>query len=147
MHGTITLRTQRDNNYVVVEVVDDGIGMTEEVKQRCFDPFFTTKREGGTGLGLSVIYGIIQRHKGDITVESTPGVGTTFQIRIPIHDAKSNPSILPVEDGVIPKQHILVVDDEKAIRQTMMDLLIADGHTVETAVSLNPWKAGSPATR
>jgi signal transduction histidine kinase len=83
--GTITITTDvAPDNYVVIQIADNGAGMTETVKQRVFDPFFTTKPIGqGTGLGLSISYQIItQRHHGTLSCESTPGVGTTFEMRL-----------------------------------------------------------------
>ena len=81
--GTITLRTEPRNGHVTVEVSDDGVGMPESIRQRIFDPFFTTKGVQRSGLGLSVSYGIIRRHHGEIEVESGEGLGTTFRINLP----------------------------------------------------------------
>ncbi|BBD07051.1 PAS domain-containing sensor histidine kinase [Desulfovibrio ferrophilus] len=82
----IIIRTRREGNTAVIEVEDNGPGMTMEIRKRIFEPFFTTKPPGvGTGLGLSVSYFIItQNHGGQFTVESTPGVGTTFIIKLPL---------------------------------------------------------------
>ena len=83
--GTIAIKTYTDDDYAVIRIKDSGSGMTEEVKKHIFEPFFTTKDVGeGTGLGLSISYGIIEKHKGKIEVESQPGVGTEFIIRIPL---------------------------------------------------------------
>ena len=86
--GTITIRTYRDDGYVVLEIGDTGTGMTEEVRRRCLEPFFTTKGEHGTGLGLSMVYGILQRHQGTIDIETEVGKGTTFIIRLPVQTAQ-----------------------------------------------------------
>ncbi len=73
---------------VLLEVKDDGEGMAPELKERVFEPFFTTKEEGkGVGLGLAVVYGIVQAHGGDIEVESTPGSGTLFRVTLPVRGA------------------------------------------------------------
>jgi signal transduction histidine kinase len=81
----VILRTRSDGEYAVIEIQDNGPGMTDEVKRRVFEPFYSTKQVGhGTGLGLSVSYFIItENHKGTITVESEPGKGAKFTIRLP----------------------------------------------------------------
>ena len=81
--GVITLGMRQQGGDVIVEVIDSGIGMTAEVRQRCLEPFFTTKGDGGTGLGLAMVFGIIKRHQGTLEIESEPGNGTTFRIRLP----------------------------------------------------------------
>lgn len=84
--GTIRIRTGAENDKVWVEVIDNGCGMSHDTRDRIFDPFFTTKPVGiGTGLGLSLAYGIIKKHAGRIDVDSEVGVGTTFRIVLPIH--------------------------------------------------------------
>jgi two-component system NtrC family sensor kinase len=83
--GQITLRSGFDDRNVWVEVQDNGSGMSQDVQSKIFDPFYTTKPQGvGTGLGLSVSLGIIQKHAGTMTVKSQLGVGTTFRITLPI---------------------------------------------------------------
>jgi signal transduction histidine kinase len=83
--GVITIRTGRDGEQVWIEIADTGAGIPKEIQSRIFDPFFTTKAIGsGTGLGLSLSYGIIQKHNGQIDVQSEPGEGTTFRIVLPI---------------------------------------------------------------
>ena len=83
--GEITVRTWRENSSIFASVADTGCGMPPEVINRIFEPFFTTKEVGkGTGLGLSITYDIIKAHKGEITVESEPGKGTIFTVRLPI---------------------------------------------------------------
>ncbi len=82
---SITAWTDEQTNEVLIEVRDTGPGIPEEIQGQLFDPFYTTKEEGqGTGLGLSVVYGIIQKHRGNITVESAPGKGASFFIRLPL---------------------------------------------------------------
>ena len=82
--GTISLRTTRSGDNVVVRVTDSGSGIEPRNLQKIFDPFFTTKDVGvGTGLGLSITYRIIEEHGGSIHVESTPGEGTTFIVTLP----------------------------------------------------------------
>ncbi len=83
--GTITLRSYRNRQHLVAEVQDTGIGIADEIRQRIFEPFFTTKDVGkGSGLGLSVSYGIVKGHGGDIEVESSPGKGALFRLILPI---------------------------------------------------------------
>jgi two-component system, NtrC family, sensor kinase len=87
--GDITVTTKRKGNYVVLVVKDTGSGMSADVKQKIFEPFFTTKPVGqGTGLGLSVVQGIIDSHDGKILVESAPGKGTKFEILLPLKKNK-----------------------------------------------------------
>ncbi len=84
--GKIWIKTQVENGFAEIRIKDSGIGMSEETKNKIFDPFFTTKDVGiGTGLGLSISYGIIEKHHGAISVESTPGEGTQFTIKIPLN--------------------------------------------------------------
>jgi PAS domain S-box-containing protein len=82
--GTVTFKTGTEDGHVSIEVVDDGIGMPESIRKRIFDPFFTTKGVQRSGLGLSISYGIIHRHHGEIQVESREGMGTIFRIELPI---------------------------------------------------------------
>ncbi len=83
--GSITVRTGCTGNQVWIEVQDTGCGIAADKLERIFDPFYTSKPIGeGTGLGLSISFGIIQRHHGSITVQSTPGVGSTFRVTLPI---------------------------------------------------------------
>jgi hypothetical protein len=82
--GSITVQTRHTERDLIISFTDNGIGMSEEVKNKIFDPFFTTKEVGeGTGLGMSIVYSIIQMHEGSIVVESTKGVGTNITLTIP----------------------------------------------------------------
>jgi len=81
--GTLTFRTCREDDLVRVDIEDTGNGIPEELLGKVFDPFFTTKEESGTGLGLSVSYGIVENHGGSIEVHSEVGRGTCFSIRLP----------------------------------------------------------------
>lgn len=81
--GTLSLKTEQDQNFVYLKVTDTGIGMSEEIKDRVFEPFFTTKETKGTGLGMSVVHNIISRHDGGIHVKSSPGQGSSFTIKLP----------------------------------------------------------------
>jgi len=96
--GRFIIRTVSKNNKVSMEFIDNGLGIEEEYINRIFDPFYTTKRPGkGTGLGLSVSYKIIEKHGGDISVESDPGKGTKFTVHLPA--VKSNAKIKNKQDG------------------------------------------------
>jgi two-component system NtrC family sensor kinase len=89
--GDVCLSTRLDKDWVVVEISDTGVGISEDQLSRIYDPFFTTKPVGeGTGLGLSISYGIIERHGGTITVKSKVGAGTTFTVRIPARTNESD---------------------------------------------------------
>ncbi|WP_438943731.1 ATP-binding protein [Pseudomonas sp. N8] len=87
--GTITLRNGVGDETVWIEVADNGSGIPPDTLQKIFDPFFTTKPIGqGTGLGLSLSYGIVKKHNGEITVRSEVGVGTTFRVELPMRQMK-----------------------------------------------------------
>ncbi|MBF0517272.1 MAG: GHKL domain-containing protein, partial [Nitrospirae bacterium] len=86
-NGEIRVKTSIVNEMIEIEISDTGKGIAPEVRHRIFDPFFTTKPIGiGTGLGLSTSLGVIKKHNGEITVESTEGAGSTFTIKIPINN-------------------------------------------------------------
>jgi signal transduction histidine kinase len=88
--GPVTLRTSKNGRYLVAEVEDAGPGIAPEVEARLFEPFFTTKGVGeGTGLGLSVSYGIVSAHGGKILIESKPGHGALFRVMLPIEGTPS----------------------------------------------------------
>ncbi|HEM7800604.1 histidine kinase [Burkholderia cenocepacia] len=99
--GVITIRTSSDGEQVSIAISDTGAGMTPDVVRRIFDPFFTTKPVGqGTGLGLSVSHGIVERHRGAIDVTSEPGRGTTFRIRLPVRRAGDRADAAALEQRV-----------------------------------------------
>jgi signal transduction histidine kinase/AmiR/NasT family two-component response regulator len=126
--GTVTFTTSTRDGRVVCDIADSGIGMPEDVRQRVFDPFFTTKGERGTGLGLSVVYGIVARHGGEIDVDSHLGAGTIFTLRFPtaarLLEGTSSTSTVPVTRSA----RVLVVDDEAEVLRAIGDLLRHDGH-------------------
>jgi CheY-like chemotaxis protein len=138
--GTITVRTSRTPDSVMLEVSDTGTGMTDEVRSRCQEPFFTTKGQHGTGLGLSMVYGILQRHSGTLEIQSALGKGTTFRMSFSLDGLPQVPaSTAPAEPGqrpqTVPQLRVLVVDDEEAVRGIIVAYLQRDGHRVETAGS------------
>jgi signal transduction histidine kinase/ActR/RegA family two-component response regulator len=123
---------------VAIEVSDNGAGMDEATKKRCLEPFFSTKSaNGGTGLGLPMVYGMMQRHEGIIQIESTKGVGTTvrltFPVRIPkVQEAPAIPTPKPKEKRSVK---VLCIDDESPVRQLLDDCLTQFGHRVAVAAS------------
>jgi CheY-like chemotaxis protein len=133
--GQITLSTQpQSEGWVEIRISDNGIGMTEEVKKKVFDPFFTTKGVTNSGLGMSVSYGIIKRHGGEILVESDRGKGTSFIIHLPTGYEEEEHR---VEKEVSSKEtcpaRILVIDDEESVRDILSRMLKMKGHQVVAA--------------
>jgi PAS domain S-box-containing protein len=149
--GTLTLRTSTVDGavlrnkfgnalldrYVDITVADDGVGMDEETRNRIFEPFFTTKQLGqGTGLGLSVVYGVLNSHQGYVDVESRPGEGTSFHLCFPVSDALYPPVVRVSESAAeIPagSETILVVEDEEMLRDLLRTFLEGNGYHVLTA--------------
>jgi len=136
--GTLTLRTKishGSHHFVCVEVSDTGVGMDEDTRRRCLEPFFTTKGERGTGLGLSMVYGIARRHNADIEIESAPGEGTTMRLVFPVPSAPvSETEKAPVAFIVPSRLRILVVDDDPLLVKSLRDTLESDGHIVAAAM-------------
>jgi PAS domain S-box-containing protein len=121
-------------NYIQIEVEDSGDGIPPDILSKIFDPFFTTKTTGkGSGLGLSSVYGTIQKHKGTISVYSEPQKGALFKIFLPLSD--SNPPEQKHDNNIYFKGEgsILLADDEEAVRFTSSGLLETLGYKVETA--------------
>ncbi|MBT6052965.1 MAG: response regulator, partial [Candidatus Scalindua sp.] len=113
--GSISFCTWSKEDTLFVSISDTGKGMTKEVKSYMFDPFFTTKCPEGTGLGMSIAYGIITRHGGKIEVESDLGRGSTFTLQFPTTNKKISPTMtLELEQEIYKKNlRILVVEDEE----------------------------------
>ena len=133
--GPLTLRTHvgQDKGVVQVEVIDTGIGMDEDTRRRCLEPFFSTKGERGTGLGLAMVYGTMQRHSAEIEIESAPGQGTTMRLSFAIPSAPPLPATESAMVRDVPPVRILVVDDDPLVLNSLRDILEADGHEVTTA--------------
>jgi nitrogen-specific signal transduction histidine kinase len=117
--------------YVMVSVIDTGIGMEEEIKKRIFDPFFTTKEMGrGTGLGLAMVYGIIKGHNGFIDVSSEPGCGTTFKLCLPASEKKVSEQKPSISKAFRGSETVLLVDDEPAVLAVSKKILESLGYIV-----------------
>ncbi|MEK7396498.1 MAG: ATP-binding protein [Candidatus Poribacteria bacterium] len=132
-NGTITLQTRSEGNKVLIRVIDTGSGMTEDVLNRCFEPFFSTKGKNGTGLGLSVIHGVIRRHNGTIEGKSELGQGTTFSIYLPSSEYEQSLEKEQKAYTISKSLQVLVVDDEPIIQDIIGEFLAKDGHTYELA--------------
>jgi CheY-like chemotaxis protein len=129
--GMLTISTALVEERVEIAVADTGLGMPAEVRDKVFDPFFTTKGPQGTGLGLSMTYGIISRHGGSIAVESEPGQGSTFRVSLPRgSDVQPQAPPLRPETPAVRSLRCLVVDDEPPVRAVIADILESAGHTV-----------------
>lgn len=129
--GRIVVRAYQEEQNAVFEVEDNGIGMTEEVRARCMEPFVTTKGKHGTGLGLAMVYGIVQRHHGSIQIESKVGEGSLIRVRLPFvrFDAQ--------RDGISVnrKLKVLLVDDEQVVRDVISLFLRHEQHEVTVAAT------------
>lgn len=121
--------------YLQISVADNGCGMCPEIQRRIFEPFFTTKEVGvGTGLGLAMVYGIVQKHAGSISVSSKPGVGTTFEILLPINaDIAPSPSSLELPVFSQGTETVLVAEDERMVRELIVRILTEAGYKVLSA--------------
>jgi CheY-like chemotaxis protein len=131
--GVLTFRTATTaNGRVLIEVRDTGIGMDADSRRRCLEPFFTTKGERGTGLGLAMVYGMTQRHNGEIEIESAPGKGTCVRL---LFDAAYEDH---VEEETVPMMvprglRVLVIDDDPLLLESLRQILESEGHVVVTA--------------
>jgi signal transduction histidine kinase/ActR/RegA family two-component response regulator/HAMP domain-containing protein len=133
--GTLTLRSgvradEHGGTTVFVEVSDTGIGMDEDTRRRCLEPFFTTKGERGTGLGLAMVYGMIQRHSAELQIDSTPGQGTTMRLVFAAAAASNlaaQPATLQLPGRAL---RLLLVDDDPMLLRSLQDILREDGHVV-----------------
>lgn len=132
--GNILFETMQRGHRVVLTVSDDGCGMPEEVQRRMFEPFFTTKEQGkGTGLGLAMVYGIVQNHSGDISVMSAPGRGTTFTLEFPYTAQVAEEGLKPSRkiQRATGKGRVLIVDDNEDVQVASESMLHALGYEVQ----------------
>jgi signal transduction histidine kinase/ActR/RegA family two-component response regulator len=143
--GTLTLRTRvvgsrvraennGDSHRVHIEVSDTGVGMSEEVRKRCLEPFYTTKGERGTGLGLAMVYGVVERHSSELEIDSQVGHGTTIRMSFAVPEAMVASGADTTQMNIIlPSLRILVVDDDPLVLKSLRDALEGDSHQVTTA--------------
>ena len=133
--GALTLRTRlaQDRGVVQIEVIDAGGGMNENTRRRCLEPFFSTKGERGTGLGLAMVYGTVQRHSAEIEIESAVGKGTTVRLSFAIPATPAVGAATATTVSSVPALRILIVDDDPLVLKSLRDALESDGHVVTTA--------------
>jgi signal transduction histidine kinase/ActR/RegA family two-component response regulator len=129
--GTLTVRTKTRDRQALIEVADTGGGMSEAVRARCLEPFFTTKGERGTGLGLAMVYGMVQRHSAELEIDSALGQGTTVRLAFHIANTDALPSVHVPERPSEPMR-LLLVDDDPVLLQSLQFVLASDGHLVTT---------------
>jgi len=128
--GRLSIICERKDGRLHMRFSDTGMGMSEEVRERIFEPFYTTKGMQGTGLGLAVSYGIIERHGGHISVESEVGKGASFEIDLPLEESlppKAGENLARAETAALS---ILVVDDEEFVLETLGEMLTVLSHKV-----------------
>ena len=137
--GTLTVRTglageSETFRRVMIEVRDTGVGMDEATRRRCLEPFFSTKGERGTGLGLAMVYGTMQRHSADLEIESTPGHGTTMRLLFPAHVLTDTMVVRDPAPPIPPRSlRVLIIDDDPLIIESLTHTLRGDGHSVTSA--------------
>ena len=127
--GEIHISTYAKDESICLDLSDNGIGMTEETKKRIFDPFFTTKGANHSGLGMSMLYGMIKRHNGSIDIKTSPGKGTMFTIVLPkgkanIEKKREDPN--HATKAVIT--NILIIDDQPDVCEVLSEILSSQGH-------------------
>jgi signal transduction histidine kinase/ActR/RegA family two-component response regulator len=139
--GTLTLRTRLMDSSIPdaqrcvhIEVADTGVGMDEPTRRRCLEPFFTTKGERGSGLGLAMVYGMVQRHSAELEIDSVVDRGTTFRMIFPSAAPDALPAMhCPAPASLAQRLRILLVDDDPVLIKSLEDILSGDGHEVTMA--------------
>lgn len=128
---TRTLPSTVRGDSVVVEVTDTGVGMDEDTRRRCLEPFYTTKGERGTGLGLAMVYGMVQRHSAEIEIDSTVGQGTTVRLKFPAQTSSVVSTTQLTRPILVTRRlRILLVDDDPLLIKSLQDTLQEDGHVI-----------------
>jgi len=133
--GEIEVTTELDGNTVALSVRDNGPGIAEQNIERIFEPFWTTKGSAGTGLGLATSYGIVRRHGGSLSVNSAPGRGATFTLKLPVATDVAEKTGREPKALSVQKLRVLVIDDMEPVLRLLEDGLSELGHTVFTASS------------
>jgi len=133
--GSLKICCNRKDDRLRLRFADTGVGMEEEVRERVFEPFYTTKGLHGTGLGLAVSYGIIERHHGTISVSSKLGEGTTFHLDLPVAEPFDQIDSAQRSNAHTSSLSVLVIDDEEVVRETLAEILSDLDHKVVTADS------------
>jgi PAS domain S-box-containing protein len=131
--GTLTFKTSRIENKIMINIIDTGYGMNEVVLKQCMNPFFTTKGEKGSGLGLAMAYGVIDRHKGEMKIDSILNKGTCISLSLPINNEILN--VAAVDEGMnfTRSLNILCVDDDITINDMIKQIMERKGHKVMQA--------------
>lgn len=132
--GCLSFSAECGDTTVSIAVRDTGAGIPAGIISRIFDPFFTTKGPQSTGLGMSVSYGIIRRHRGTISIHSEEGSGAEFTVVLPLGRVQERirPDVASVTRG--SRLQVLVIDDDEDVREVLADILSGEGHRVESAV-------------
>ncbi|MDB6064664.1 MAG: hybrid sensor histidine kinase/response regulator [Pedosphaera sp.] len=146
--GTLTVRTRSGGlvagfgnhgdhgpTHGILEVSDTGTGMSDEMLRRCMEPFFSTKGKRGTGMGLAMVYGVMERHEGKIEIQSELGRGTTVRLIFPLRGLADGDSPVSETGKATSQLQILCIDDEPLLRELVKEMLECDGHQVQVADS------------
>ncbi len=136
--GILTVRSRAvaapEGTSVVIEVSDTGVGMDEDTRRRCLEPFYTTKGERGTGLGLAMVYGMVQRHSASLEIDSSPGMGTTMRLIFTTTGVATAATVRIRTIAAPPRPlRILLIDDDPLLLKSLRDTLQQDGHLITSA--------------
>jgi len=137
--GRLTVRTRMiqagvgGTMHAVLEVADTGVGMSETTRRHCLEPFYSTKGKRGTGMGLAMVYGVMERHEGTIEIESELGQGATIRLIFPLHTRLLTAGDQPSASGPASPLNILCIDDEPLLRELIKEMLEKEGHLAQTA--------------